>query len=262
MVEAGANPAAGPSPSVARLYDHALGGEDNYAIDRAMFERLSAVYPEYRAFAVANRAFLTHAVRAMAESGIDQFLDLGAGLPTSPSVHETARAVNPDATVVYVDNDAIALAHLRALSARRAGIVAVGHDLRDPATLLADPAVRSVLDLTRPVGLLCVAVLHFVPQADALRVLAAYRAEVATGSAIAVSAYVQNPARDRPDLHREGADIGAALSTPIIARSPADVAELFTGVTLCPPGVVDVAAWRPGLDRTPLWCLAGTGHMI
>ncbi len=261
MIDVGSERRGGPPPSVARLYDYALGGKDNYAVDRALFARLSAVYPEYRAFAIANRSFLTYAVREMAHAGIDQFLDLGAGLPTSPSVHETACAVNPDAVVVYVDNDPIVLAHCRALLAPRPGTTVVGRDIRDPAALLADPAVRRALDFTRPIGLLCVAVLHFVAHPEALRVLAEYRAALPTGSAVALSAHVQDPERDDPELQQEGADIGAALSTSIIARTPQQVGELLTGFTIQHPGVVDIAAWRPGVVRTPLWCFAGIGRL-
>jgi SAM-dependent methyltransferase len=197
--------------SLARLYDYALGGKDNFAVDRDLYERLVAVYPEYRAFAVANRRFLVHAVRRITADGVRQFLELGSGLPTEPNVHTTAREEVPDATVVYLDRDPVAVAHCRARLGGTPGVHAVQHDLRDVRAVLDDPAVRGALDLDRPVGLLCVAVLHFLEHDEARRVLAGYRDALAPGSWIALSAHTQDPARDRPALHTEGAGIAGAL---------------------------------------------------
>jgi S-adenosyl methyltransferase len=259
--EGGKTPALGTeAPSVARLYDYALGGKDNFAVDRVLFDQLTAVYPEYRAFAVANRSFLTRAVSGMAKAGVKQFLDLGAGIPTSPSVHETARAVEPDATVVYVDNDPVVLARCCALFARWPGITAVEHDLCDAEAVLSHPAVRGALDFTQPVGLLCVAALHFVDHERSLEVLSTYRDALVRGSLVAISVHTLDPDRDKPELRDEGEKIGAALSTSIIGRTPAQAAELFTGWTVQEPGIVDVAAYQPGETTAPLWCLAGVGR--
>lgn len=258
--EGGAAPAGGAS--LARLYDYALGGKDNYAVDRALYERLTAVYPEYRAFATANRSFLVHAVRRMTGAGIRQFLDLGSGLPTEPNVHGTAREDIPGAAVVYLDQDPVAVAHCRARLGGTPGVHAVQHDLRDVDAVLADPAVRGALDLDRPVGLLCVAVLHFIEQAEARRVLAAYREALAPGSWIAVSAHTLDPARDRPAMHAEGAGIAGALGTTIVARRDAEVDELLTGFTVVDPGVVDLAHWRPhGSTGARLWCASALGRL-
>lgn len=136
----------------------------------------------------ANRAFLRRAVEALAESGIDQFLDLGAGLPSAGNVHEVAQGVNPAARVVYVDNDPVVLAHARALLATDERTVAVAGDFLDPSGILVDPAVRGHLDFSRPVAVLLVAVLHFVPdEADPAGCVAVLRDAVAPGSALVLS---------------------------------------------------------------------------
>jgi hypothetical protein len=248
-------------PSLARVYDVALGGKDNFEVDRRMFRRLSAVYPEYRDYAVANRHFLVHAVERAATAGIAQFLDLGSGLPTAPAVHQVARAIRPEAAVAYIDNDPVVRAHTSA-RAGQPGVVSAGHDLRDAAAVLGDPAVRGVLDLDRPVALLLVAVLHFVEHAEALDALAAYRAALAPGSVLVVSAHLQHPDRDRPDQRREGGRIVRSMGATIVPRSPAQVEELFTGFTLLPPGVQDLAHWRPQGERSrPVWCAGGIAHL-
>ncbi len=250
------------TPNLARVYDYALGGKDNFAADRALYERLSAVYPEYRGFAVANRAFMRQAVARMAAAGIDQFLDLGAGIPTSPNVHEVARELIPDARVVYVDRDPVVRTHTEALSARWPGVAVVQHDLRDPAAVLADPVVRGTLDLTRPLGLLCIAVLHFVCHDESLRVMARYRAALATGSQVAISVHTPDPAKlADPLAAKEGDDIACSLDVDIVGRTPAEIDDLFTGLAVQDPGVVDVAHWRTGRRTRPLWCLAGIADL-
>lgn len=258
--EGGTAPADGPS--LARLYDHALGGKDNLAVDRALYDRLTAVYPEYRAFALANRRFLVHAVREMARAGVRQFLELGSGLPTEPNVHGTARELVPDATVVYLDRDPVAVAHCRARLGGAPGVHAVQHDLCDVRAVLDDPVVRGAIDLDAPVGLLCVAVLHFVEHEESRRVLAEYRDAVAPGSWIAISAHTLNPARDRPALHAEGGRIGDAVGATVVARDPAQVEELFAGIAVDDPGVVDLAHWRPrGGPAERVWCASGLGRL-
>jgi hypothetical protein len=249
------------TPSLARLYDHALGGKDNFEVDRRLFHRLTALYPEYQAFAVANRHFLVQAVERIATAGVTQFLDLGSGLPTAPSVHDVARAVQPGAEVAYVDNDPVVRAHMNA-RAVQPGIVTAGHDLRDVDAVLGDPAVRAVVDLDRPVGLLLVAVLHFVDRAEALDVVAAYRAALAPGSFLVVSALLRNPDRDAPEHHHESDRIAGSLGTTIVPRTVAEIEELFTGFTLLPPGLQDLSRWLPQGDRSrPVWCAGGVGRL-
>jgi S-adenosyl methyltransferase len=118
-------------PSTARMYDFWLGGHDNFAADRAAALAVSDAAPETPLVAVENRRFLRRSVHYLAaEAGIEQFLDVGTGLPTQGNVHQVAQAVSPGARVVYVDNDPMVLAHSRALKTGENTAV-IEADLRD-----------------------------------------------------------------------------------------------------------------------------------
>ena len=175
-------------PSPARMYDYYLGGKDNFAADREAAEQALSVVPFGREVARANRQFLVRAVTFMARSGIGQFIDLGTGLPTRPNVHEVARSVLPDARVLYVDNDPMVCSHARALLATNDGVAAIQGDIRTPQAILNDPVTRELIDFTRPVGVLFVAVLHFLTDDDQpWEQVAAFRWRMASGSMLAVS---------------------------------------------------------------------------
>ncbi|MBI1758755.1 MAG: SAM-dependent methyltransferase [Actinobacteria bacterium] len=244
-------------PSTARIYDYVLGGKDNYPVDREAVAKIMQDLPDYPLVARANRQFLVRAVRVLAEAGIRQFIDLGTGIPTSPNVHEVAREVQPDTRVVYVDSDPIVMAHNRAHRAIMPGVITVPHDLRQPATVLEDPVVRAHLDLDEPVAVLFIAVLHFIRADLAPAIVAQYRAAMAPGSFMAISAAC-----------RDGMDPEAVrrLETnppvPIVIRTTAQIEELFEGFELLPPGLADVTQWRA--DGTPSGArgLAGVGRLI
>ena len=156
-------------PHPARVYDYLIGGKSNFAADRALAEKMLQETPGLRTAARENRAFLGRAVQYLAgEAGVRQFLDIGTGLPTVDNVHEVAQRIAPESRVVYADNDPMVLAHARELltSAPEGRTAYVHADLRDPARILADPRVRDVLDFGRPVALVLVAVLHFLPDED------------------------------------------------------------------------------------------------
>jgi len=171
QVPPGVDPAV---PTAARIYDYLLGGQDNFAADRAAARHLAELSPEIGQVARANRAFLGRAVRFLAaEAGIRQFLDLGAGLPTNGNVHQVAEAAAAGARVVYVDNDPSVLAHAQALtSGDRTAVIQA--DLRDPAAILAHPDTGRLIDLTQPLAVLFVAVLHFVPDPDVQQAVNAF----------------------------------------------------------------------------------------
>jgi trans-aconitate methyltransferase len=175
----------------ARIYDYWLGGKDNFPVDRDAAAQVLAVHPAARTTAVENRAFLHRVVRHLAVGqGVRQFLDIGTGIPTSPNTHEVAQAVAPDASVVYVDNDPMVLAHARALmSSTPEGRTAfLDADLHDPEAILKDPKVCRTLDFDRPVGLLLMAVLHFFPQdAAAGGIVRRLLDALAPGSFVAIS---------------------------------------------------------------------------
>jgi O-methyltransferase involved in polyketide biosynthesis len=180
-VTAGFDPA---TPNMARVYDYWLGGKDNFSADRAEAERLLGIYPPVRELVRENRAFIIRAVSWAARQGTGQFLDLGAGLPACPAVHQAARQVMPAATVAYADVDPVVLSHARALLATGDGVSAVAADLRDPGAVLADPELRAVIDPAGPVCVILGAVLHFMDAAAARAVTAGYARGMAPGSCL------------------------------------------------------------------------------
>ncbi|WP_066934423.1 SAM-dependent methyltransferase [Microtetraspora fusca] len=232
-------------PSVARIYDYLLGGKDNFAADRAAAEKVIALTPNVREGVQANRRFLSRAVEFLAGTGIRQFLDIGAGLPTQENVHQVALRAAPNSRVVYVDNDPIVLAHGRALLADNPRTIVVDGDLRDPAAILGDPRVTGHLDLDRPVGLLMLAVLHFIPEDDlAEQVVRTLRDRLAPGSAMVISHLSFGDLDD--DALREGRELYARTSagnaTP---RTKTQILRFFDGFELVEPGLVSTGDWRP-----------------
>lgn len=250
-------------PSAARVYDYYLGGSHNFAVDREMARQAIADWPDLPRVLQANRAFMRRAVRYCAAQGIDQFLDVGSGIPTVGNVHEVARAALPDARVVYVDIDPVAVAHSCALLADDPHTGVVNADFLDVDAVLGDPVTRSVLDLDRPVALLVVALLHFVgDDRRPAEALARYRAALAPGSHLVLShasADIMPPERadDHVALYRRTA-------TPMSMRPREEVEGFFDGFTLLDPGVVGIPFWRPdgpvpdGADRNPGY--AGLGR--
>ena len=245
-------------PSPARMYDYALGGKDNFAVDRAAVAKIGEVLPDFAAVAQANRGFLTRSVRMLAEHGVRQFLDLGTGLPTSPNVHEIAQSVDPEARVVYVDNDPIVMAHNRALRVRHPNVVAVQHDLRDPASIVNDPLVRQTIDFDRPVAVLFIAVLHFVRRDLAPEIIARFAQEMSAGSFLAVS----TGSRDgmAPSLVHHIEEVYSASAVQFVFRDRAQVEQLFEGFDLVDPGLVDVTGWRATGEPLPIRILSGVGR--
>ncbi|HEX2312647.1 MAG TPA: SAM-dependent methyltransferase, partial [Thermomonospora sp.] len=175
-------------PSPARVYDHLLGGKDNYEADRVLAERMLAAQPRLAVAARENRAFVARAVRRLAAAGFDQFLDIGCGLPTHDNVHQIAARRTPGARVLYLDNDPIVLAHGRALLSEGGNVAVAGADLRDPRRLLECVAATRLLDLRRPVAVLMTAVLHFLADADGpFEAVAEIRRALPHGSALVIS---------------------------------------------------------------------------
>jgi len=225
-------------PSVARIYDFGLGGKDNYPADRAVAERFMTIVPDGQATARANRDYLTAAVREMAQAGIDQHLDLGSGLPTAPNVHETARELRPEAAVVYVDNDPVVLAHNRAMLLDDGRISTLNRDMREPLTVLQHPETRRVIDFDRPVGLLLIAVLHFVDVSSAPAIIARYVGALAPGSLVAITATTTDGI-DPDILQRTQETYTRATGTALLHRTRTEFEQLFEGTRLLRP-VVEV----------------------
>jgi hypothetical protein len=235
-------------PHPARMYDYYIGGKNHFAADRALADKALASWPAGRIGLRENRAFLGRAVRYLAaEAGIRQFLDLGSGLPATNNVHEVAQAVAPSSRVVYVDNDPLVLAHARALltPASAEGRTAyVQADIRQPADILSSPVVRSVLDFDRPIALMLVAVLHFLPDEDKpCGVVGSLLSALPPGSYLAASHIT---------LEHDPVGVGGGqrayneAGISMNGRDADDFAALaFGGLEMVPPGVVLVSEWRP-----------------
>lgn len=239
-------------PHPARVYDYLLGGKDNYAADRAAAEESLKQNPNGRTQCLENRAFLRRVVRYLAaEAGIRQFLDVGTGLPTSPNVHEVAQAVIPDARIVYADNDPIVLAHARALlTSSPAGRTAyVDANLRDVDSILASPGLRETLDLSQPVALLLLAVMHFIPDEDGPHDLAARLLDaLPAGSYLAVSHLTGD---FTPEAWEHVAGVFARNGLVMKVRSRPEIERFFTGLDIVEPGVQPLARWRPSPGDRP-----------
>jgi hypothetical protein len=230
-------------PSAARMYDYYLGGSHNFAADRRAAEQVLAAIPDVTVGVKANRAFLRRAVRFMAGKGISQFLDIGSGIPTVGNVHEVAQAAVPDARVVYVDLDPVAVAHSREILAGDPRTTVVREDLRHPQRILEHPELRRVLDLDRPVGLMLVAVLHFISdEEDPAQLVAALQRRLAPGSYVAIS---HGSAVVQPGLAQEGERVYRNTATPLTLRDPDRVETFFAGLRLVEPGVVWAPQWHP-----------------
>jgi hypothetical protein len=236
----------------ARVYDYWLGGKDNFPADRTLAEHIMEAIPTMRTMAAANRAFLSRAVRYLAEeAGIRQFLDIGTGIPTSPNVHEVAQAVTPDSRVVYVDNDPIVLAHARALlTSQEAGETSfIEADLRQPKSILDHPTLTSTLDLSQPVAVMLVAVLMYFRDADnpnPFEMVATLLEAMPPGSYLAIT----HPTADFNAEAMGGAVAAAERSgVTLVPRNQAETEEFFAGLDVVDPGVTPVLSWRP--DKPP-----------
>ena len=234
-------------PNVARMYDYMLGGKENYESDRAAVASLIEMAPSVPMFARRNREFLNRAVRFVADQGVTQFLDIGAGLPTQESVHEVASAVSPAARTVYVDNDPVVLAHSRALLAGTPDVAFVAGDLRDPVRMLADAEVTRLIDFSQPVGVLLLAILHFVTDAeDPAALVAAFRDALPAGSYLILSHGTAHGAPPQVAARSDDAQrVYDNATSRITYRDPDAVAAMLDGFTLVEPGLVHISQWRP-----------------
>jgi hypothetical protein len=239
---------------IARVYDYLLGGKDNFEADRAAGQAMLQAYPDIANSMRSNRQFLARSVRYLAEdAGVRQFLDIGTGIPTANNTHEVAQSIAPDCRIVYVDRDPVVLIHARALlTSLPEGVTDyIEADIRDPQAILSHAA--SVLDFSRPIGLMLVAVLHFVPSSDSPHELVSTLLDaLPSGSFLTLS----HPSLDVDAGASEAAqrfnDRAAEQAT---LRSRDDVLRFFDGLDLVEPGLVQVQDWRP---TTPPLATTGT----
>ncbi|WP_227981435.1 SAM-dependent methyltransferase [Nocardia spumae] len=239
----------------ARMYDYFLGGKDYYDADRAAAEQALQNFPAVRVTAKTNREFMRHATRYLVGQGIRQFLDIGTGIPTEPNLHQIAQGEAPESRVVYVDNDPIVLAHARALlvSSAEGRTAYVQADAADPAAILAAPELADTLDLSQPVAISLMAVLHFVP-GDVYDVVARLMAAMPSGSYLAMS----HVTTEFDDSERDPEGMGRLLQVyrdrgiPVRPRTREEVSRFFDGLELVEPGVELIHRWRNGgIDHPP-----------
>ncbi|MEV4121601.1 SAM-dependent methyltransferase [Micromonospora sp. NPDC049645] len=248
-----APPGIDPSiPSVARVYDFFLGGKDNFEVDRKVAEHALRITPDGPAAGQANRAFLRRVIRFLvSEAGIDQFLDIGSGLPTQGNVHEVATEQNPKAQVVYVDNDPIVLTHGRALLAAEGTATVIQADIREPQEILNHPDVRRFLDFDRPIGLLLFAILHHLADdEDPQAVVAALIDELPSGSYVAIS-HFRDPGERDPEGSRKAREVERIFNESLGTgrwRTDEEILSFAEGLTVLEPGLVPLAEWRPEAD--------------
>ena len=249
-------------PHPARRYNYWLGGKDNFAADRASGDHIAQAFPTIKSAAVENRLFLRRAVAFLAaEAGVREFLDIGTGFPASPNVHEVAQHIAPTSRVVYVDNDPMVVVHARALmtSAPQGATAYLQADLRHPDTILTSPDLTTTLDLTRPVGLLLVAVLHFLDDTDHPHTAVARLVHaLPPGSYLALSHTTLDPLP--PDTRQRITDLTNPDSGngPFRPRTRNEVASFLTGLDLVDPGLVPVVQWRPDQQPRPHASVADT----
>ncbi|GAA3038562.1 SAM-dependent methyltransferase [Streptomyces glomeratus] len=240
-------------PTAARMYDHYLGGKDNYAVDRAACEELDKVVPSTRALALNNRRFLQRVVRTLAaEYGIRQFLDHGSGLPTQDNVHQVAQRIDAGSHVVYVDNDPMVLVHGRALLEQDERTAVIQTDMRDTEAVFSHPETRRLIDFSQPVAVLFNSVMHCIPdsETDGPAALVRRVAErLVPGSCLVMCQLVS----EDPEVRKFVTDFMAQATQGNWGRvrQEKDVATWFEGMDILEPGLVEVSTWRPDTEVAP-----------
>ncbi|HEX8758865.1 MAG TPA: SAM-dependent methyltransferase [Pseudonocardiaceae bacterium] len=241
-------------PSIARCYDAALGGKDNYEVDREFIRRLEQVAPEIGRMTWDNRKFLIRVTRFLAaEAGITQFLDCGSGLPTAENTHQVAQRIQPDARVVYVDNDPTVLAHGRALLEENDQTHFSAADIFKPRQVINDEIVRAYLDFSKPIALFQLGTLHHYDGERSPRsIMAEYIEALPSGSYVAISHFCDpETTSDLSELARkmEQVFLHSPLGSSGAFRTRAEIEGMFPGLELVEPGLIRCADWWPDGPR-------------
>ncbi|HEX4705329.1 MAG TPA: SAM-dependent methyltransferase [Pseudonocardiaceae bacterium] len=257
-------------PSEARVYDFYLGGACNFAADREFGQAQIARYPDMPLIARENRAFLQRAVRHLVAAGVRQFVDIGSGLPTAGNVHQVADAAAPGRTrVVYVDHDPVAQSHSHLLLRKEGDPnrhAALWADLVDTEQLWTRVLGTGLIDVAEPVGLLLVAMLHFVPDArEPVRAVRWLREQLVPGSFLVISHATGEalPPEKLRAAERVRANYEKQATNPGVFRTRHEVAGMFGDWPLVEPGLVWTPQWpdvsAPGyqLDPARAFILAG-----
>ena len=231
-------------PNAARIYDYLLGGFHNFGPDRMVAEKFLEIYPDARLGAQASRAFLRRLINFLIVQGMDQFLDLGSGLPALGNVHEVAQRANPAARVVYVDIDPVAVTHARTLLEDNPNATAIRADARWPEEILNHEEVKGLLDFSRPVAVTLLLILQAIPDdEEAYGAVRTLRDALVPGSTLAITHMTRDGAP--PGILEQMERLSAATSTPGKQRSRAEILRFFGGFELFEPGLVYLPLWRP-----------------
>lgn len=240
--------------SIARVYDAALNGKDNYEVDRAVLDQVRTVAPQVNDLAWANRDFLIRVCRFLARAGVDQYLDLGSGLPTAENTHQVVQRVNPGSRVVYVDNDPSVLVHAQALLANNSRTRIAEADIFRPLEVLGNTAVRAELDFTRPLALLHVGTLHHYLGEDAPALMQTYIDALPSGSFVAIAHFHDPQTPENSELARKMEE--KFIHSPMGSgrfRTGSEIQAMFGDLDMITPGLVRCDDWWPdGPHLTPL----------
>lgn len=238
-------------PNTARMYDYLLGGFHNFEVDRQVVEKSFRLFPEAPLHARLSRRFLRKSVEHLAELGVDQFLDIGSGIPTVGAVHEAALAVNPDARIAYVDVDPVVVAHSKAILRDVPEAVVVEGDIRHPEQILANEQIATTIDFTKPVGLIMVLLLHFVTDdEEAYRCVNTLKRRLTGGSHLVLSHSTLEGAP--PDIAAFFKSVTEKTPTPHKYRTKLEIEAFYDGCEIIEPGVIHLPLWQPESLDDPL----------
>jgi hypothetical protein len=243
------------------MFDYALGGKDNYSVDREASETVRAALPTALVAVQENRRFMRRAVRYLLSTGIRQFLDLGCGMPGRGNVHDLAHAVDPAATVVYVDNEPVVVNHYQALLSSSGVATALLADVRRPCGILSDPAVTELVDFGRPVGVLMTALLHYLSdEEDPGGVANTFVSAVPSGSHLVLSHY--HPEGLSPEDQAMTTELAESIGITMAGRTSKEIEMFFGDLVLVDPGLVPPTRWHPDRpQKQPTgWLLAGVAR--
>lgn len=261
MAEADRAPAGvDPSkPNAARVYNYLLGGKDNYTVDQQVAERMLAVAPDTKTTAWFSRQFLLKAVEDAAGAGIRQFIDIGAGIPISPDVHEVAQQIAPSARVVMIDYDPVVYVHTKALLSGTSSVTAILGDIRRPDEIIEKATTEGQIDFDQPVAIVIVGVLHFVMDDERpAEIIARLRDAMAPGS---ILAFTHGSVDTVTDFVAQSTGDTDGSSAQVQFRTPEMVAAYLDGFEVVEPGLVPVQEWlADDLPHTKLVILGGVGR--
>jgi SAM-dependent methyltransferase len=250
--------------SIARVYDAALNGKDNYEIDREVLRQVATVAPQVKDLAWSNRNFLVRACRFLAgQVGITQYLDCGSGLPTAENTHQVVQRLKPEAKVLYIDNDPVVLAHGRALLEENDNTLFVSADIFEPDEVLGRDEVREFLDFNKPIAVIQNGTLHHYIGDEAPEIMRKYVDAVVPGSYTVIAHFFDPQTPEHSEIARKMEE--KFTHSPMgsgVFRTRDELLELFPGQELVPPGLVLCDDWWPDGPRVkPLnqveECIAG-----